>query len=128
MNDRLDEMIRRAPRTGASSEFTTRVMTRVRDDATRRPLPSWRPALAVAALAIVAVLSGVSWEKHQEAQRLEAIRAEARQIEAELEALKKQSAQASEVYLGGDGNKEYVLDLRDLTAPSSQVRTVSHSQ
>ena len=128
MNDRLDEMIRRTPRTGASSDFTTRVMARVGDDAPRARVSSWRPALALAVLVFVAMLSGVSWEKHREAQRLEAIRAEARQIEAELEALKKQSAQASEVYLGGDGNREYVLDLRDLTAPSSQVRTVSHSQ
>lgn len=127
MNDRFDDLIRNAPRTAASEGFTTRVMSRVTAQRPSRTPRAWRPAFAAAALVVVSLLSGVAFEKHREAERLEAIRAEARQLEAELEALKKQSAEASEVYLGGDGNREYVLDLRALTAPSAQARTVSHS-
>jgi hypothetical protein len=120
-------MMRRAPRARASSDFTRRVMARVGQAGSTRPPIVWRPAFAVAALVVISILSGVAFENHREAERLEALRIEARQLEAELEALKKQSAESSEVYLGGDGNREYVLDLRDLTAPSSQVQPVSHS-
>lgn len=127
MNDQIDELIRHAPRSGASADFTARVMARVRAESTPRAGFAWRPALAFAALVVVSILSGIAFEKQREARRLEAIRIEARQLEAELEALKKQSQKSSEVYLGGDATREYVLDLRDLTAPSSQVQPVSQS-
>lgn len=127
MNERLEDVLHRSPRTGASSDFTARVMTRIAGQPAPRRFPGWKPALAAAALVVVSILSGVAFEKNREAERLEALRAEAIAIEAELEALKQQSASSSEVYLGGNGNREYVLDLRDLTAPSPEVHNVSHT-
>lgn len=128
MTDKLDEVIRDNPRAGASPDFTQRVMKRIRESQETRPSSfAWKPVLAVATLVIISVLSGVVYEKQKEAERIEAIRIEARQLEAELEALKKQADQSSEVYLGGSENREYVFDLRDLTAPSSEVQTVSQS-
>ncbi len=127
MNDRLDEVLRSTTHVGASPDFTSRVMRRIREAETARRATSWRPTLAVAALVVVSILSGIAFERHQESMRIEAIRLEARQLEAELEALKQQTRQSSEVYLGGNENKEFVLDLRELTAPSSEVQTVSHS-
>jgi hypothetical protein len=126
MSDRMDEWIRIAPRTGASAGFTTRVMARVRETS-RAPFGlGWRPAFAVAALVVLSLLSGVAFERQREARRIEALRLEARQLEAEIESLKRMTAQSSEVYLGGNGNSEYVLDLRSLTAPSPEARPVSH--
>jgi len=127
MNDRLDDVLRRAPKTGASADFTSRVMGRIGEKTRPARFAAWRPALTAAALVIVSILSGIAYENHRQEQRLEALRVEARQIEAEIEAIRKQSEKSSEVYLGGNANREYVLDLRDLTAPSSQTQTVSHS-
>jgi hypothetical protein len=127
MNDPLDDMIRINPRNEASPAFTPRVMARIRATSREPRKAAWRPALAAAVLAVVALLSGVAFEKQRDARRVDALRAEARQIEAEIEALKQLTAKSSEVYLGGNGNSEYVLDLRDLTAPSPEFRTVSQS-
>jgi hypothetical protein len=127
MKRRLDEVIRSGPRIQASEDFTVRVMQRVRTRPAERSGRPWRPMVASTALVVVSVLSGVAYENHRENQKIEALRFEARQIEAELEALKAQATQSSEVVLGGSENVEYVLDLRDLTAPSSDFQTVSDS-
>lgn len=127
MSDRLDELIRTSPRSGASPAFTPRVMARIRQTSRESRGMPWKPALAAATLVVVSMLSGVAFERHREAERIEALRIEAMQIEAEIEALKQMTAQSSEVYLGGNGNKEYVLDLRDLTAPSPEVQPVSQT-
>ena len=127
MTDRFDEMLKESPRSGASADFTARVMKRIRDDENPSARPTWRPVFAIAALIVVSILSGITFERYKEVQRIEAIRIEARQLEAELEMLKKQSEEASQVFLGGSEKREFVLDLRDLTAPSPEAQTVSHS-
>lgn len=127
MNDRLDDLIRRASRKGASADFTERVMSRVKEAPDEPRMLAWKPAFAAAAFVLVSLASGIAFEKSREAERVEALRVEARQLEAELEELKKQTEMSSRVYLGGNDNREYVLDLRDLTAPASQAQTVSHS-
>ncbi len=132
-DSRLDGMLRSLPRHVASDGFSAGVMTRLaRENHPRRtrfaPL-AWKhsaQAAAAALLVVLSVLGGVMYERHEEAKRIAAIRTEAMKLQAELDALKRESQKQGEIYLGQAGDREYLLNLRQLTAPAADVRQVSH--
>ncbi len=128
-DDRIGGLIRSLPRTEPSPGFTRRVMASVESRGTDRVASGFRWAHAFAVVVIVATSlgGGAVWQRQREARRAEAIRAETARIRAELDALRDQARQSNEIYLGQSGDREYVLDLRQFTAPNSEVRPVSQT-
>lgn len=121
----LIELLSAQPRTGASDGFRERTLARL----ARPPAvaPSLRRFAAAAAVALT-VLSGVAghhaWRQHQ---RVEALREEHQELEAELQRLKSEAAGYEPVvYLGGDESADYIVDLRSLQRPAAATRTVSN--
>lgn len=125
--------MRELPRVKASPEFTSDVMRAVR---LPHPFPSprmrgegpgvrgvprvWRLAAAFAmAVCLVAVvqLATLQYQRHQ---RMEALRAEQQQIEAELAAVKKIASEAEPVVvLENDKGARVIVDLDSAVQPAS---------
>lgn len=115
----ITELLRELPSEHARPGFTACVLEQL--DAKPQNASRWSfrlapamPAITVAALLAVAISAGalIEWQRkarnHQEAvQALEELRAEHGRLEAELRAI----AQPPVVYLGGDEQVDYVLDL-----------------
>lgn len=70
---------------------------------------------------------GMAWQRHRETLHIESMRAETVRIQKELDAMRSQARKSNEIYLGESGDREYVLDLRQFTAPNSGVSRVSQS-
>jgi hypothetical protein len=111
--EELDRLLALLPPRTAAPDFTRRVLERL---GRRPPARAPRLRLAAAACLILIVLAGAAvsvFHQRRERARLAAIRAEQRQIAAELEVLKRATRVADPVvYLGGDDRVDYVLDLR----------------
>lgn len=128
-DDPIGGLLRSLPRTEPSAGFTRRVMARIDAPAPRRAGAAMRLAFAAAAVAVVitSVGGGMAWQKQKEAARIEAMRAETARIRAELERMRARARDANEIYLGESGDREYVLDLRQFTAPDAEVRPASQT-
>jgi hypothetical protein len=128
-DDPIGGLIRSLPRTEPSAGFTRRVMSRI-DGARERRTPlraklAW--ATAVVAVVVSSVGGGMAWQKQREEARVEAMRAETARIRAELERVRARARESNEIYLGESGDREYVLDLRQFTAPDAEVRPASQT-
>jgi hypothetical protein len=87
----------------------------------------WAHAAAVAIIVVTSLGGGIAWQRDLEARRMEVLRAETVRIRTELDALRSQTHQADEIYLGQSEDREYVLDLRQFTAPDAEARPVSQT-
>ncbi len=128
-DDRIDRLIRSLPRTEPSPGFTRRVMERI-EARGRGPVRAsfrWAHAAAVAVIVVMSLGGGIAWQRDREERRLEVLRAETARIRTELDALRTQTHQADEIYLGQSGDREYVLDLQQFTAPDAEARPVSQT-
>jgi len=131
------ELLRELPSEHARPGFTARVLEQLDAEPQKASRWSFRlaPALAVAALLAVAISAGalIEWQgrarKHQEeVQALQELRAEHGRLEAELHAISATS-EPPVVYLGGDEQFDYVLDLgkvRDAEVVTSATPAAYH--
>ncbi|MCM2315046.1 MAG: hypothetical protein NDJ92_07845 [Thermoanaerobaculia bacterium] len=129
-DDRIDGLIRSLPRTEPSRGFTRRVMTTIEERSAGRRIPRgfrWAHAVAIVVIVVTSLGGGMAWQRDLEARRADALRAETARIRAELDALRSQARQTNEIYLGQSGDREYVLDLRQFTAPNAEVTPVSQT-
>lgn len=128
-DDRIDGLIRSLPRTEPSPGFTRRVMASIeqRERGSGASSFRWAQAVAIVAVVVTSLGGGIAWQHEREARRAEALRAETARIRAELDALRSEARQTSEIYLGQSGDREYVLDLHQFTAPNPEVRPVSQT-
>lgn len=128
-DDRIDGLIRSLPRTEPTPGFTRRVMAGIEEGGRGRAAVGfrWAHALAVAAIVLTSLGGGIALQRDREARRADALRAETARIRAELDALRSQARQTNEIYLGQSGDREYVLDLRQFTAPNAEVTPVSQT-
>lgn len=119
MNDeRMDVLLRTLPKERAGEGFTSRVMGRL-DDA-----PARKPARLVFAAAVVLMLIAVAgiliYQQAEKAELLEEIamlRAEYQALSLELQ---QETGIRPVVYLGGDGQRDYVLDMSKFMRPGKQ--------
>ena len=120
MNDEpIRKLLQSLPREKASQGFTERVMSRL--DEKRPPLMRVpRLALAGGLVTIVAAWLGVSlWQAQQDAKvdaRIQTLRSEIQQAHKDIMLLKEI---APILYLGGDEEVDFVLDLRQLVQDGS---------
>jgi hypothetical protein len=130
---RIGELLRELPRERARNGFTARVLQRLDAEEAGRPVLRWRPAAAFAAavLAAVAIPAGLLMDRAADRERsraaearqiLEEIRAEHGRLERELEDL---SEETPVIYLGGDENVDFVLDLRRV--PEAGTRPAAYT-
>lgn len=131
---RIGELLRELPRERARSGFTVRVLERLDAGEAGRPALHWRPvaAFAAAALAAVAIPAGILMDRTADRkaiqaaearQILEEIRAEHSRLAAELEGL----AEPPVLYLGGDENVDFVLDLRRVPEAQGEIRPAAYT-
>jgi len=128
-DDRIAGLIRSLPRTEPSPGFTRRVMTSI-EQRDRAPMAGgfrWAHAVAIVAVVVTSLGGGIAWQHDREARRAEALRAETARIRAELDALRSEAQETSEIYLGQSEDREYVLDLHQFTAPNAEVTPVSQT-
>jgi hypothetical protein len=117
-DERLRELLRGLPRESASAGFADAVIAASR----RHPAHPVR-WVAAAAIMLVAGLGVVAQRNAVYQERQQLIR-EQKAISAELAELKKLTrAEEPVVFVGGDENVDFVLDLRD-EPPQSNVATV----
>lgn len=128
-DDRIDGLIRSLPRTEPSPGFTRRVMAKIEERGAGRLASGfrWAHALAIIVIVVTSLGGGIAWQRDREARRADALRAETARIRAELDALRSRARQTNEIYLGQSGDREYVLDLRQFTAPNAEVTPVSQT-
>ncbi|MFP5285926.1 MAG: hypothetical protein ACLGI9_09340 [Thermoanaerobaculia bacterium] len=124
--------MRELPRERARNGFTARVLERLDAREAGRPVLRWRPVatFAAAALAAMAIPAGILMDRAADRERLRT--AEARQILEEIRAehgrLERELEEMSEppvLYLGGDENVDFVLDLRRV--PDSGTRPAAYT-
>ena len=118
----VGRLLRELPRETARPGFTQRVLARLDEPAKSTALSSgWRLRLAVAAVALLVVVSAgvIRHEQSREAARaaearrlLQEIRAEHDRIEQELRSLDEPPV----IYLGGDERLDLVVDLDKVPA------------
>ncbi|MBI2212275.1 MAG: hypothetical protein HYU52_01400 [Acidobacteria bacterium] len=128
-DDRIGGLIRSLPRTEPSTGFTRRVMAMVegRDAMTATGRFRWAHAAAIVVIVAASIGGGAAWQQRREARRVDGMRAETARIRAELDAMRAQARRANEIYLGESEDREYVLDLRQFTAPDAEIRQVSQT-
>ena len=110
-------LLKSLPREKASAGFTERVMSRL-DEKDQKRLFWGAPRLALAAgslMMVIAVWIGMSqWQSQQDAQvdsRIQTLKSEIQQAQKDILLLKEI---APILYLGGDKEVDFVLDLRHL--------------
>ncbi len=124
MDDRVSEALRALPRQSAPPGFRAQVIDRLGQRRPRVAPSSWMLMAASAAMLLAALTIGVrEWSRHDERQeamaRIEALRAEQQDLEAELQRLRRQAAAARPViHLGQTEDLDLVLDLERLTSRS----------
>lgn len=127
---RIGDLLRELPRERARTGFTARVLQRL-DAGAGRPARRRRPvtALAAAALAAIVISAGILADRAADRraaearQILEQIRAEHGRLERELEKL----SEPPVIYLGGDENVDFVLDLRQVPEAGGEVRPAAYA-
>lgn len=131
MNDEpVRKLLQDLPREKASKGFTEQVMSRLDE---RKP-PLWGvPRLAIVGglVMVFAVWFGVSqWQSQQDAQvdaRIQTLRSEIQQAQKDIMLLKEI---APILYLGGDKEVDFVLDLRHLVQDegNGNIQPASYEQ
>lgn len=122
---RVREVLIRLPRERAGEAFTARVLERT---GAAPGHPRRLRSLAAAALLCAAgALGAHEWnsaQAHQAAaERMASLRAEYEMLQTELQSLQRTAdAERPVVYLGGEGDVEYVLDLSRLAVNPSATR------
>ncbi len=113
MNDeRVSQALKSLPREQAGLGFTAGVLRRI--ETPPRLLPArWITATAMAAVMVLALGFGWrEWRHRQAAENLQVLLTEKHQLKAELDALRRLTAEARPVvYLGSDSQVDLVLDL-----------------
>lgn len=123
-DDQLSSALKSLPHEQASMGFTAGVLRRI-DPPPPRLFPArWSFGATItrrafgATITVVAVLvlalgfGWREWRQHQAQQHMQVLLAEKRALEAELESLRRLTAEARPmVYLGGDDEVDLVLDL-----------------
>jgi len=118
--NRISHLLRALPREEASPHFTAGVLRRLREPPRRAAPARW--LVAVATILILAVGFGAhqGWQWYEQRQtmaRIAALRAEQRDLEAELESLEALIAEAHPVvHLGSTRNVDLVVDLSRLSS------------
>jgi cytochrome c-type biogenesis protein CcmH/NrfG len=121
----VGRLLREIPRETARTGFTTRVLARLdplEGPAPERPRAAWRPRLAFAAAAVLALVVSAGlfrYEQSREAARAAEARQALREIRAEHERLEQELRALSEppvVYLGGNERIDLVLGLDNIPA------------
>lgn len=131
---RIGDLLRELPREQARNGFTARVLHRLDAEGAGWPALLWRPVavFAAAALAAVAIPAGIlidrtadrkTTQAAEARQILEEIRAEHSRLEQELEGL----SEPPVLYLGGDENVDFVLDLRRVPEAQGEVRPAGYT-
>ncbi len=114
LDTRLDAGLGSLPREIASDGFTERVLREVES---HRMQSQWRPLAAALALLAVGVAS-YGWNEQRQDQeaveRIASLRAEYEVLQEELATLAEAKRDRGVVYLGGNDDVEFVLDLRRL--------------
>ena len=129
MNDQqLNELFRSLPRQDSSHGFTDAVLSRLDDQTGAETRFPWKAAAVVTLAVLLGGLTGQTLiERQQHRDRLDAFRTEQQRIEQQIEELRGLTSQAeSLIYLGSDGDTDYVIDLRDVELADSSVRTASY--
>lgn len=128
MNDRDLEILRRLPKEWASEDFTETVLRRAERMVTARREPAWaawrghRWAFLVGALALVLAVVLSSWglRAHSRNEKRRAALAELEQIRKDQRVVARQIARLGKspeptiVYLGGDQDHDFVVDVSRL--------------
>lgn len=125
--ERLNELLRSLPREEASDSFTQNVMGRTRSVRAFAD-PQVRMVLVWATVVVILVSGAVGHlvSNHRDQARLESIRAEQRQIENELQELKRLSeGYSSVVHVDGNNGVEYVVDLNEFSRNQQSNRQTS---
>lgn len=128
-DERLDHLLRRLPRETAGPQFTDRVLAAL-DAPPRQPTGVRRAAPWVAAAVIVAGVAGGGLWLMERARRSELVaqiaelKQQHRQLRAELRSLRERVDHRRVIYLGGNEQVDYVLDLGRLVRPAAAVKPV----
>ena len=129
----VGRLLRELPRETARTGFTPRVLARLAENepAAARPRDAWRPRLAFAAAAVLALVVSAGLLRFEqsrdeartaEARRaLQEIRAEHERLEREVRALSDSGAEPQVIYLGGNERIDLVLDLDKIPAADGPV-------
>jgi hypothetical protein len=113
----LQNVLKALPREQAAVGFTARVLRRIEQPsprwlAPRWLAPRWATAAAAAILALTLGFGWREWRHHQAVADLKALLAEKQALEAELDDLRRLTAEARPVvYLGSDDRVDLVVDL-----------------
>ena len=129
--EHIRNLLSSLPREEASEDFTERVMSRL-DEAKRPVYQQHRLALAASLALIVAAWFGLSrWQSSVEEQqtnaRIRTIKTEVQQLQNDIRLLRDL---APVLYLGGNENVDFVLDLRQLAGESEgeSSQPISHEE
>jgi hypothetical protein len=139
-NERLSEILRALPGASARPDFTQRVLARLDAPPAPRGLGfAGRWVLAAAACAgivlgagalrLYQVPSGDELRRQQAEETLAGIRAEHARLRQELERLAGESEAPDNgvVYLGGNENVDFVVDLQRVTVAPNGVSAASYN-
>jgi len=119
MEQNIEKALRSLPRTGASPEFTSAVVSRLDEPAERKPIRALAAACAAAVL-ISALAGGQYVQMRRDEARLENLRVEQKRIASELEELKRiTSAYEPLLYVGRTEEVDLYVDLRETAGRSS---------
>jgi len=116
-NEQLDKLLRTLPRETASADLAQQVINRLEEPQTPSRTRRLAFGLTLIAALLAAGLSAYLWldaraEKAQIRQQIAALRSEHQLLQARLRELKQKRPERPVVYLGGDDQVDYVLDLR----------------
>lgn len=125
---RIGDALRDLPRQSASDRFTENVLDRLRQPQETHRIQWMRIAASiVGGLVLLGAVESVQWWR--EARDREALRAEHQQIVEELRSIKKVTDAATPVvYVGGNDDVDFVLDLSDPAAREDPQHTKNDHQ
>lgn len=128
---RIGELLRELPRERARTGFTARVVRSLDAPEAGRPALRWRPAAALtAALLAAAALSAGLLERRAESVRAAEARQLLEEIRAEHGRLAREVEEISEppvIYLGGDEDVDFVVDLSRVPEAGGAVQAAAYS-
>jgi vacuolar-type H+-ATPase subunit I/STV1 len=132
----VGRLLRELPAAEASSHFTERVLGKIDRSSPRARARRRAGLLAVAATVVLGVAGVSGYVRHRvdewrAAERVQALREEYRELQAELEKLRSLAREVEPVLdLGGTEDVEFIFDLRELAREESgslEATPASHS-